>query len=349
MTKLEDHSDDLASSMAEVEETRRAVCRERKEVRAERRQAHRAVRAEEGHPHRDAIKEKTQEVKEKTQEEKTVRGRPMPLADILKFAGLIAFILLMLLVCFLAWPYIHDIFEPGGIDRVMHDVREAGAVGFFILLGIQLLQVIVAFIPGEVVQVAAGMIYGPWLGALVVLIGCVISSAVVFVLVHKLGAPFVQAMVPAKYMEKFRKFENSGRLNIVVFVLFLIPGMPKDVFTYITPLTHMPLRTFLLLTNLARIPGIVVSTYAASGLVNGDIAKSVIIFLVAGAIAVAGIFGYNRIMKALEKMTGRTDLELRDFEEDEGERIARAREEKQAERSSDPDLPKGKAAGSLPR
>ena len=110
------------------------------------------------------------------------------------------------------------------------------------------------------------MLYGPWVGAAVILVGCMISSAFIFVLVHKLGAPFVQSMVPTNYLEKFRRFEKTGKLNIIVFVLFLIPGLPKDVFTYLVPLTDMNMRTFLLLSNVGRIPGIIVSTYAADGL-----------------------------------------------------------------------------------
>lgn len=255
--------------------------------------------------------------RERMHAEASVHGHKMTFADIFKFAGLIAFFVVMILLCALIWPYIHEIFEPGGLDRVINDVRQAGPVGFLILLAIQFLQVVVAFIPGEVVQVAAGMIYGPWIGALIVLVGCVVSSAFVFLLVHKLGAPFVQAMVSEKHMAKFRTFENSGKLNIIVFVLFLIPGMPKDVFTYLVPLTHMPLRTFLLLSNIARIPGILVSTYAASGLVEGDIVQSLIIFLVAGAIAVACILFYDKIMKAIERATGKSNLELRDYEKDE--------------------------------
>ena len=255
--------------------------------------------------------------RERMHAEASVHGHKMTFADIFKFAGLIAFFVVMILLCALIWPYVHEIFEPGGLDRVINDVRQAGPVGFLILLAIQFLQVVVAFIPGEVVQVAAGMIYGPWVGALIVLVGCVVSSAFVFLLVHKLGAPFVQAMVSEKHMAKFRTFENSGKLNIIVFVLFLIPGMPKDVFTYLVPLTHMPLRTFLLLSNIARIPGILVSTYAASGLVEGDIVQSFIIFLVAGAIAVVCILFYDKIMKAIERATGKSNLELRDYEKDE--------------------------------
>ena len=228
-------------------------------------------------------------------------GRKIEKADIFKFAGLIAFFAIMVLIVVMLWPYFGDLFEPGGIDRIITDVRDAGPVGFLILLGLQFLQIVVAFIPGEVVQIAAGLLYGPWIGALVILVGCVISSAFIFALVHKLGAPFVQSMVPTQYLNKFRKFELTGKLNIVVFILFLIPGLPKDVFTYLVPLTDMRMRTFLLLANIGRIPGIVVSTYAADGLAEGRLMESVVIFAVAAVIAVLGIVFRERIMRLLEK------------------------------------------------
>ena len=234
-------------------------------------------------------------------------ARKIEKADVFKFVGLIAFFAIMVLIVVLLWPYFHDLFEPGGIDRIINDVRAAGPVGFLILLGLQFLQIVVAFIPGEVVQIAAGLLYGPWIGALVILVGCVISSAFIFALVHKLGAPFVQCMVPTHYLNKFRKFELTGKLNIVVFILFLIPGLPKDVFTYLVPLTDMRMRTFLLLANVGRIPGIVVSTYAADGLADGRLVESVIIFAVAAVIAVLGIVFRERIMKLLEKHSNKEE------------------------------------------
>ena len=108
-------------------------------------------------------------------------------------------------------------------------------------------------------------------------------------------------MVPTQHLEKFRRFEQSGKLNIIVFVLFLIPGLPKDVFTYLVPLTDMRMRTFLVLSNIGRIPGIVVSTYAADGLVEGRIIESVAIFAVAAVIALLGVIFRERIMGLLGK------------------------------------------------
>lgn len=221
-------------------------------------------------------------------------------ADIVKLAGLGAFLVVMGLIVAFLWPRLSLLFEPGGVNLLIESIKEAGVKGGVILLLLQFLQIVVAFIPGEVVQVAAGMIYGPWIGALIILVGCIISSAFIFVLVHNLGAPFVQDMVSDKHLTQFRHFEQSGGLDVIVFILFLVPGMPKDVFTYIVPLTDMRLRNFLILSNVARIPGIVLSTYAASGLVSGEMVQSIIIFGITAVIAVIAIACHRPIMAALQ-------------------------------------------------
>ena len=261
--------------------------------------------------HRETVKERAHErrkaAREKAQEVTTVRGREMTRGDIFKFGGLIAFFALMVIVVILIWPYIHEAFEPGGLSRVIDDVRNAGPLGFLILLAMQFMQIVVAFIPGEVVQMAAGMMYGPWLGAAVVLLGCIISSAFVSAVVHRLGAPFVRDMVPTKYLDKFNAFEESGKLSIVVFILFLIPAMPKDTFTYLVPLTNMRMRDFLVLSNVGRIPGIVISTYAANGLVDGNITQSIIIFAVVAVIAIVAIVFRDKIMNLFHHDKGEND------------------------------------------
>ncbi len=228
-------------------------------------------------------------------------GRSMTMMDIARFVGFIAFFAIMIVIVIIVWPYVYRIFQPSGYEEVANDVTSAGPLGVILLLVLQFVQIVVALIPGEVMQVVAGMIYGPWIGALIILIGCVLSSAFIFVVVRKLGAPFVQSMVSEKNMRRFHSFEETGRLNIIVFGLFLIPGLPKDVFTYFVPLTHMPMRTFLVLTNVARIPGIVISTYAAAGIMRGEIWDSVILFAVFAAIAIVALFAYSRIMRHFEK------------------------------------------------
>lgn len=246
--------------------------------------------------------ERKEELQQKANEETQVRGRPVRRGDIFKIVGLAAFVGIVSLVSWLVWPYIHMIFEPGGIDQVIDSVRNAGPMSFLILLALQFLQIVVAFIPGEVTQMAAGMLYGPWIGGLVILLGSILSSAFVFMVVHRLGAPFVKDMVSEKWMEKFESFERSGKLELIVFVLFLIPGMPKDIFTYLVPLIDMRMRTFLLLSNIGRIPGILVSTYAASGLVDGNVWQSIVILAVLAVVAVVCVIFREQLMGVVEKM-----------------------------------------------
>ena len=233
----------------------------------------------------------------KTEGSQSGQNRPESVhSDKIKFVGLIVFIAITVLVTILIWPYISEAFTEGGVERIIERVQSAGPLGVLILLGMQLLQIIVAFIPGEVVQVAAGMMYGPWLGALIILVGCVISSAIIYKLVDTLGAPFVKDMVSDEHIDKFEKFEQAGKLDIVVFILFLIPAMPKDVFTYLVPLTSMPMNRFLLLSNIGRFPGILASTFVAAGIVDGHIGTSIAVAVVVGVIALVVVVFRDRMM-----------------------------------------------------
>ena len=245
------------------------------------------------HERREELRE---EVHDKTHGPTTVHGHEMDRSDIIKFTGLIAFLALVVVIVVLVWPMITDAFEEGGVERLVERLQNAGPVGVFILLGMQFLQIIVAFIPGEVVQLAAGLMYGPIAGSLIILVGCLFSAAIIYKLVHALGAPFVQGMVSTEHLEKFRRFEQSGKLDTVVFILFLIPAMPKDVFTYLVPLTDMDMKRFLMLTTIGRIPGVVASTYIASAWADGNVVGSVVVGVVVLLIALCAFLFRDKIM-----------------------------------------------------
>lgn len=218
-----------------------------------------------------------------------VFGVPVSRANVFRAIGLLAFLLIMIAATIALKPFIMSVFSETGRQQLITEVRGAGPAGVLILLGLEFVQVVVAFIPGEAVQMVAGMLYGPWLGALIILVGCFLSTWAVYELVHRLGQPFVEAMVPTKYLESIRRFESGGRLAATVFLLFLIPGLPKDTFTYLVPLTSMPRRQYLAISVCARIPGVFMSTFAASGLMSGNLTQSIIVFAV---LAVLGVIGF---------------------------------------------------------
>ena len=245
----------------------------------------------------DKLKDK---LHEKAEQEVEVRGHKMEKADIFKFVGLIAFFAIMVLIVVMLWPYFHELFEPGGSTASSTTCAARVPWGSSYCWDFSFCRSSWRSFPARWCRSRRACCT-----ALDRRAG---HSGRVrhFQRVHlragaQAGAPFVQSMVPVQYLEKFRKFEKTGKLNIIVFILFLIPGLPKDVFTYLVPLTDMRMRTFLLLSNVGRIPGIVVSTYAADGLADGRLMESAIIFAVAAVIAVLGIVFRERIMKMLEK------------------------------------------------
>ena len=225
-------------------------------------------------------------------------------ADLFKLGGLVVFFLLVGVMCYFLLPKLAVLSEPNGAQRLIEEVRNAGVAGAAMLFALQFLQIVVAFIPGEVVQIAAGAMYGPWLGALIIIIGAVASSAFVYVVVHRLGAPFVRAMIPEKWMAKLEIFEQSEKLDVMVFILFLIPGMPKDTITYLVPLTNMGMRNFLVISNVGRIPGVLISTFCADGLMAGDYTQSIILFVIAVAIAVVAVWQHERILRGAAHLQG---------------------------------------------
>ena len=234
-------------------------------------------------------------------------------SDIVRLVGLLAFIVITALIVLALRPYIADVFTEGGVGRLVERLQSAGVLGVLALLGLQVLQVVVAFIPGEVVQMAAGLMYGPWIGSLILIVGLVLASWLVFALVHKLGAPFVRDMVSTEHMEKFHEFERTGKLSAIVFILFLIPGLPKDVFTYLVPLTDMRMKTFLILSNTARIPGILASTFVASGLGSGHYVSSIVVAAIMVVIVALVVVFRNQLMNFLAR-TAVDDAEMQETE-----------------------------------
>jgi uncharacterized membrane protein YdjX (TVP38/TMEM64 family) len=223
-------------------------------------------------------------------------GMQVPRSVVFRGVGLVVFLVIMAVATALLWPLIASVFSEEGRANLVGQIRHAGPMGVLMLLGLEFIQIIVAFIPGEVVQMVAGMLYGPWLGAAIVLGGCVLATWAIYELVHRLGQPFVEEVVSTEHLERFREFEANGKLEAMVFILFLIPGLPKDVFTYLVPLTSMSRGQYLLLTTIARSPGVLMSTFAASGLARGNYVQSVIVFAIVAILAIVGIYHKDRLL-----------------------------------------------------
>lgn len=218
-----------------------------------------------------------------------------------KCLPIIIFIVLMAVATLLALPYVKRLESPEEQERFKTFIDGLGFGGWLITLGIQLLQIFVAFIPGEPVELMLGFVWGPWLGTFTCLLGIFIGTSVIFLLVRRLGRPFVQRVVGDRDMSKYSFLTDEYKRDIAVFILFFIPGTPKDALTYVVPLTNIGTLKYLLISTLARIPSVITSTIIGGSIAEGDYLVSVIVFAITAVISVAGIIVGNAYLKKKQK------------------------------------------------
>lgn len=162
-------------------------------------------------------------------------------------------------------------------------------LGVLIMILVTALQVVVAFIPGELVEVAAGYVFGGLWGTVYVLIGAILGSVTAILLTRKFGLKLFYTFFPDTDLNSLPILNNPVQRNSLTFLLFLIPGTPKDMLSYVVGLTDMKIWQYLLLTTFARIPSIISSTIAGNEL--GESRLMVAIYIFAG-IAIVSLIGY---------------------------------------------------------
>ena len=164
-------------------------------------------------------------------------------------------ILVILVTCSIYFFFhfdLHTLFSDR--NTLIDYVNSFGALSVVVFIALQILQVLFAPIPGEVTGFIGGFIYGSVLGTIYSTIGLTIGSWLAFALARGLGLPFVEKAVSGGILQKYDYFmEHQGKL--VTFILFLIPGFPKDALCYVIGLSHMPTRAFLLISITGRLMG----------------------------------------------------------------------------------------------
>lgn len=180
-------------------------------------------------------------------------------------------------------------------------VKSHGPLGPLIMICIMAMQVIVAFIPGEPFELGAGFVFGWLSGSLLCLAGTALASGLVFLAVRTWGVKIAELFFSRDKIKSYSFLQNEKKLDLLVFILFLIPGTPKDLLTYVVGLTPMKLTTFLLLTTLARIPSVVSSAVTGSLAQKGSYTAAIVTYGVTLVITVICVLWYRRISKQ-EKM-----------------------------------------------
>lgn len=210
---------------------------------------------------------------------------------------IIAIVILILVIGILAavvlttcMPMLKMADDPEVFREYMED-RGAGGVIFFIFVTI--IQVIAAVIPGGPLEIAAGYCFGPLRGALICDLGMTMGSVIVFLLVRKFGMAFIEIFISRKKIESLRFLKTTGQSRLVIFILFLIPGSPKDILAYAVGLTDLSLGTWIFITSVGRFPSILLSTLSGDALGEGKYALFAAVIIAVAVLAAAGGFLYR--------------------------------------------------------
>lgn len=209
-------------------------------------------------------------------------------------AGVItAFILFCAVVgWFVGRPLVNFVSEP---EHFRVWVSEHGLWGKLAFVLMVVFQVVIAFVPGEPLEIGAGYAFGAIEGTILCVLGITIGSLLVFALVRKFGIKLVEVFFTFEKIKSSKLMQDERKLAVLTFLMFFLPGTPKDFLTYIVGLTKIEKRKFLLIASLARIPSVITSTIGGSLLGTEKYIFAVIVFAVTALISLAGWLIYNHI------------------------------------------------------
>ncbi|MBE7049846.1 MAG: TVP38/TMEM64 family protein [Ruminococcaceae bacterium] len=179
-------------------------------------------------------------------------------------------------------------------------IQSYGFYGIFVAVGIQFLQVFIALIPGEVIEIGMGFAYGWLWGTLLCLLGVGMASFFIFAFVKKFGIKFVGLFVSIDKINELKFINSEKKLKRFTFVLYLLPGTPKDLLTYFLGLTNLSVRDFLTITLFARIPSIVSSVVGGELIGNREYFKAIVLFIITAAISLIGLKIYKTITEKIK-------------------------------------------------
>ncbi len=175
-----------------------------------------------------------------------------------KIIAILKLILLVLIVAgipaFLYLKYGSGVFSKDTAYSVIDYLRQNRKIAFLLIIGLQIIQVVICVLPGQPIQFAASYMFGVARGYLFSIIGAVIGTTISFYLAKLLGSEAIHLFFGEEKVKEYQRRLNSGRGLLIAFLIYLIPGVPKDLVSYAAGISEMRFRPFLLAATIGRSP-----------------------------------------------------------------------------------------------
>ena len=210
----------------------------------------------------------------------------------------VAAVFMALVIIFVGVPLVRFISEP---ERFRQWVAKYGFWGKAAFVGMEVIKVVIAVIPGEPFELAAGYAFGTWMGLLLCTIGITIGSMIVFYLVRKFGMSIVRIFFKQEKIDKMRFLRESRRRDVSLAIIYMIPGTPKDAINYYAGLTGIKLRVWVFICSVGRIPAVVTSTISGDAIGQKKYFLGIAVTVATLIAGLAGLIVYNVTVSRHEK------------------------------------------------
>ncbi len=232
-----------------------------------------------------------------------------------KIIAMLKLILLVLIVAgipaFLYLKYGSGIFSRDTAYQVIDYLRQNSKTAFLLIIGLQIIQVVVCILPGQPIQFAASYMFGIGIGYLLSVIGAVIGTTISFFLAKALGSEAMHIIFGEEKVRDYQRRLNSGRGLLMAFLIYLIPGVPKDLVSYAAGISEMRFRPFVIAATVGRSPAMLGSLLVGHFFGKKNYPAMIIITVIVVLLIIVCFIRRNKLIEFLDK------IEMKDMEAEE--------------------------------
>lgn len=195
----------------------------------------------------------------------------------------------------------HIIEQFSSLEQVEDFFDEYKTQSIYVYLGLQILQIIICILPGQGLQFAAGYMYGFWMGYVWSLVGALIGTVISYYLAKILGHDAMHMIFGEEKIQELLKTFNSKKAMLLVFLFYLIPGLPKDLCSYVAGLSEMKLKPFLIISLVGRSPAMMGSLLIGRLVDTGGYTWAIIIAGIAIILFLSGVILRKHLLIWIDK------------------------------------------------
>ncbi|MBE6046273.1 MAG: TVP38/TMEM64 family protein [Clostridiales bacterium] len=238
------------------------------------------------------------------QTEKTVLNKEEKRKRIMAILKLSLLALILIGIPVYIFFFHHDLIDSfSNMKELIRDIKGYRKESILIYMVAQALQVVICIIPGQALQFAGGYLYGMLLGLLLSLIGIAVGSCIAYFFARMLGRDAVHLFFGERKVTEMIDLMNSPKGLIVTFIIFLIPGIPKDLCSYAAGLSNIKIKPYLIVSMIARIPGMLGCLIIGSRVGAGGYTSAAVIAAIAVVLLILGIVFRQKIIDFTYKIT----------------------------------------------